>query len=282
MAPTPRPGRALGLFWKVIGRVVLVLVSLFGLGGLFGAAQAVRMARLPVTPLAPLTRTVDLSLSTHQVQPPPIQDETVVRVEGFLRAEPPLGNNAGEYALQKLHVTHIERRLVGGRYSSTRTTDALSQETPRLWLYEDDVEAPAARPGVEVKLPELWDGEQLLITPVVGEVGEAGTIPNNVFAQLTHKNQRVSPQPGQEWELWTIRQNSRVTVVATARLDTGRVLLELERGTGCALSPDPWDKMTGGARKAALGQLVIGAICLSPLAWKMMKWARRKRRAAST
>lgn len=277
--PSPElKGQPPGLIWKILGRAALVLVSLLGLAGLISAFEASRMAMLPVTPLEPLAQTRDVLAEGGQA--PPVRDGTRVRVEGFLRAEPPLAGRAQTYALQKLQVTHLEHRVLGGRTSRTRYTDAVEQETPRLWLYPDDVELPMERPRVEVRLPRLWDGEQLLISPILGQVTDAGTIPNNVFAELTFKNEKVQPQPGQDWELWSIRQNTRVTAVAKARLDTGRVLLDIERGVDCALSPDPWEKMRSAARRNALGQLALGLVCLLPLAWKGWKWIRRRRPAS--
>ena len=270
------------LFWKIVGRVAFWGASLFGLCALIGTLEGSRLALLPVTPLEPLAQPIDLAAAMTSVREPPVRDGSRVRVEGFLRSDPPrIGQHGKRYALQKLRVTHIERRLVGGHSSSTRRTDLVSQSgggESRLWLYVDEPEVSTER--VEVRLPRLWDGEQLQITPIRGTVGDAGTIPNNVFAELALD--RVQPEPGQEWELWSIQHNARVTAVATAKLEMGRVVLEVERGTGFALSPEPWAQITKGARQVALGQLALGVICLSPLAWKIGKRARRKRRSTST
>jgi len=281
----PRPSRLAGPSWRIAGRLLLVLVSVLGFGALLAAADGMRMASLPVTPLEPLAQTRDL-LADGQ-QEPPVSDGARVRVEGFLRGEPPTRGRFRNYALQKLSITHLEHRVAGSRYSRTRYTDATEQQTPRLWLYVDQLELGVPQPRVEVRLPRLWDGEQLLMPSIRGTVGDAGTIPNNVFEDLTYQNENLghqhgAVQPGQDWELWTVPNNTRVTVVATARRDNGRTVLEIERGLGCALSPDPWQQMTADARSKALGQLTLAVICLSPLAWKGWKWARRRRLAAST
>lgn len=277
-----RRSPAMSLLWRVVGRLALWIVSLLGACGLWSAWVEASLASLPVTPLEPLAQQAGLAwaLSGEAKPPePPLRDGSRVRVEGFLRGEPPLlGSGGHRFALQKLSVTLLERRLTGGRYSSTRRTIAVQTQTPRLWLYASQ----AGSQRVEVRLPRLWSPDQILLSPIQGRVTDAGTIPNSIFEHLSPAITAPAPEPGQEWELWTIPQSTRVTVAATARLDLGRVLLDIEPGSGSVLSPDPWDEITRGARKAALEQLALGLICLSPLAWKTRKYLSRRRRAAAS
>ena len=249
-------------------------LTFLGLGGIGGALEGWRAANERERPLAPLCATIDISTSYQDGPPYAAEDGALVHVEGFLRAAPALGTRGAigvkSYALQQLRVEQ-------GRASRLFRVP----NPPRLWLYVDPESEPGASGRVEVRLLPFWTGDEISAGAERGEVGVAGTIPNNVAVALSPEIEAPLPEAGQHWTLWSIAQGERVVVVARARHESGRIVLSSERGQACIVSQQPWPRLMSNANIWATGQFLLGALCLAPLCWKSWKWARRKSPAST-